>query len=248
MNENFYRARHNAGDHYGQATYNLRHWFNIPAVKQWLKEHQRIELLDAGCGGGVFCRQIYDQLGGAARIPRSVGVDMVDAFMDPPVSGFQFKSCNLNDENLPFEDGSFDLIFCNHVIEHLFNTEHLLSELYRVARPGGLTVVSTPNLAWWPNRILLLAGIQPVGTELGTGSISYGMGFLAKKVRSFRPAGHIRCFTPAALRDMSIITGFEPVGWWRQDFSRYAVFPRLFPRNIGIVLHRNPGGMDEVGR
>jgi 2-polyprenyl-3-methyl-5-hydroxy-6-metoxy-1,4-benzoquinol methylase len=238
MNEKFYSSRYQAGDGYGHATYNLDNFFRIHAVKRWLRRQHDIFLLDAGCGGGTFCRQVYERLGGADRIRRVAGVDLVNEIKDQPAPDFHFSACNLNEEALPFKDDSFNLIFCNHVVEHLFNTEHLFSELYRVTKPGGLAVVSTPNLSWWINRILLVLGIQPVGTEVGTESITYGMGILSKRVEQFRPAGHIRCFTPAALRDMGERAGFRLTGWWRQDFHNLQCQPALM-RNIGIILHRD---------
>jgi len=239
MHETFYQERYQAGDRYGQATYNLDHFFRIRAVKHWLRQQGRISLLDAGCGGGVFCRQVYERLGGAEKVQQVAGVDLVYAVEALPAPDFQFFACNLNEEALPFEEGSFDLVFCNHVVEHLFNTEHLFSELYRVIKPGGLVAVSTPNLAWWINRILLLLGLQPAGTEVGTESITYGMGLLSKRVEHFRPAGHIRCFTPSALRDMGARAGFRAVGWWQQDFHSVRWRAPFLARNIGIVLFRD---------
>jgi ubiquinone/menaquinone biosynthesis C-methylase UbiE len=39
--------------------------------------------------------------------------------------------------DLPFENESFDIIFCNHVLEHIEDDAKAMSELYRVLRPGG---------------------------------------------------------------------------------------------------------------
>ena len=45
------------------------------------------------------------------------------------------------------EDGHFDLIILNHVIEHLSNGETVLASLHRKLRPGGMIYIETPDIA-----------------------------------------------------------------------------------------------------
>jgi 2-polyprenyl-3-methyl-5-hydroxy-6-metoxy-1,4-benzoquinol methylase len=47
---------------------------------------------------------------------------------------------------LPFADGSFNLVTCNVVMEHLGEPEKALAEVARVLVPGGALVINTPNL------------------------------------------------------------------------------------------------------
>ncbi|HZD53068.1 MAG TPA: class I SAM-dependent methyltransferase [Woeseiaceae bacterium] len=47
---------------------------------------------------------------------------------------------------MPFSDDTFDVVICNHVIEHVPAWERLTQELHRVVRPGGLVYVATPNI------------------------------------------------------------------------------------------------------
>lgn len=46
--------------------------------------------------------------------------------------------------NLPFEDESFDVIFCNHVLEHIIDDKKAMSELYRVMKKGGWGILQVP--------------------------------------------------------------------------------------------------------
>lgn len=46
--------------------------------------------------------------------------------------------------NLPFKDNSFDVIFCNHVLEHIPDDAKAMSELYRVMKPGGWGIIQVP--------------------------------------------------------------------------------------------------------
>jgi SAM-dependent methyltransferase len=57
----------------------------------------------------------------------------------------------LDVEQLPFEDGSFDLILCNHVLEHVADTDRAMRELARCLTPTGHLIAQTPyvpNMKW----------------------------------------------------------------------------------------------------
>ncbi len=50
----------------------------------------------------------------------------------------------------PANDGAFDVVFFNHVIEHIPDDEAALATVARILAPGGLLVLGTPNEgAWW---------------------------------------------------------------------------------------------------
>lgn len=44
----------------------------------------------------------------------------------------------------PFEDNSFDVIFCNHVLEHVEDANQCMRELYRIMKPGGWGIFQVP--------------------------------------------------------------------------------------------------------
>lgn len=47
--------------------------------------------------------------------------------------------------NLPFRDNSYDVILCNHVLEHIPNDTKAMEELYRVLKPGGMAILQIPQ-------------------------------------------------------------------------------------------------------
>ncbi|WP_299113307.1 class I SAM-dependent methyltransferase [uncultured Winogradskyella sp.] len=47
--------------------------------------------------------------------------------------------------NLPFEDNSYDIIVCNHVLEHIPDDTKAMQELYRVMKPGGYGIFQIPQ-------------------------------------------------------------------------------------------------------
>lgn len=53
---------------------------------------------------------------------------------------------NLNNDNLPYADDSFDLVTCTEVVEHLENYRRALRDMHRVLKGGGTLVVTTPNI------------------------------------------------------------------------------------------------------
>ena len=54
----------------------------------------------------------------------------------------RLKLGDINIEDLPFEDESFDVVWCKSAIEHV-NADHLMSEIMRVLKPGGKALILT---------------------------------------------------------------------------------------------------------
>ena len=46
--------------------------------------------------------------------------------------------------NLPFKDDTYDIIFCNHVLEHIPNDLKAMTEIYRVLKTGGMAIIQVP--------------------------------------------------------------------------------------------------------
>src|SRR5581483_3094566 len=112
-----------------------------------------------------------------ADLSRVAVVDLVKAEnnllgeIKPTVEFFQQS---VDGQDLPFPDGTFDFVSCNHVLEHIFRTEKFVREIRRVLQPQGLAVISVPNTAAWMNRIAFLVAGQPLGSEVGAESVTYG--------------------------------------------------------------------------
>lgn len=56
-----------------------------------------------------------------------------------------YTQADLNDRKLPYEDGTFDMINCSAVLEHLFYPLEVLRECRRVLKDDGVILVSLPN-------------------------------------------------------------------------------------------------------
>ena len=131
-------------------------------------------VLDVGCGDKPYGRWLT-----AAR--SHFGIDVypgprVDAVIQPGV-------------RWPLEDASFDAVLCTQVLEHTVDLPHVLAEIHRVLRPGGLLLASVPfaynehaspndyrRLTYWgvkslfdgPYEILALERQGGIGSTVGT--------------------------------------------------------------------------------
>lgn len=67
-------------------------------------------------------------------------IDYTTADLLSPLADVKADVCDL-----PFQDNSFDVVFCNHVLEHVLDDAKAMSELYRVLKPGGLGIFQIPQ-------------------------------------------------------------------------------------------------------
>ncbi len=75
--------------------------------------------------------------------------------------GFEAINGDL-ERDLPYAASECDLVTCLEVIEHVARAEHLLHEIWRVLRPRGHLLLSTPNFAFWQWRLRYCRGQGPV--------------------------------------------------------------------------------------
>ncbi len=95
--------------------------------------------LDIGSGGGQLLRLI------AARYSLTpYACDFLNGLMETP--GQKVELVDLNHETLPYPNNHFGLVTCVETIEHLENFRAVVREIYRVLEPGGMAVISTPNI------------------------------------------------------------------------------------------------------
>jgi len=98
-------------------------------------------VLDVGCAKG-FLVLAFANLGIDVH-----GVDMspYGVSESPGEIRDRLHVCNIEQDQLPFEDGFFDLVVMSDVIEHLHSFDHALKEVKRVLKPAGYAFVKTPG-------------------------------------------------------------------------------------------------------
>ena len=74
------------------------------------------------------------------RFRRLKNLDYTTTDLNSPLADVKADICDL-----PFEDASFDVIFCNHVLEHIPDDTKAMQEMYRVLRPDGWGIFQIPQ-------------------------------------------------------------------------------------------------------
>jgi ubiquinone/menaquinone biosynthesis C-methylase UbiE len=118
----------------------------LVGVRRWL---------DVGCGRGVMPSWLAGRMSPPDLTGRiAVGLDRdrsalaVQRHLTLRVAG--------DAHELPFEDGTFDLVSANMVLEHIEQPERLFAAVARVLRPGGRFLVHTPNARGYTTRLTKL--------------------------------------------------------------------------------------------
>jgi SAM-dependent methyltransferase len=146
-------------------------------------------ILDAPCGGAAALTLAL----------RERGFDAVGADIDAEAAtrlGLHFQEANL-DAGLPWPAESFDAVISTEGIEHLENHFSFLREIHRTLKPGGVLVLTTPNIAALRSRVRF-----------------FGSGFFGRDGRPLNetrrhPLHHIGLATFSELRYELHVSGFQ---------------------------------------
>lgn len=74
------------------------------------------------------------------RFRKLTHLDYTTTDLNSPLADVKADICNL-----PFEDNSFDVILCNHVLEHIPDDTKAMQELLRIMKPGGWGIFQIPQ-------------------------------------------------------------------------------------------------------
>lgn len=122
------------------------------------------KILDLGCDDGVWTIQLVEKIGSR----QIFGLDLVEEqLVKASQKGILVQKGDLN-KPLLYEDNLFDVVHTDQVIEHLFDVDTFISEIYRILKPGGYALISTENLSAWHNLFALLLGFQAFSQHIST--------------------------------------------------------------------------------
>ena len=127
-------------------------YFNPPLLARYsmvLTRAQGIRALDVGAGDGYLTARLAEKCESVIGLEyEAAGVAVANKMLADISNAFvQHGSAY----EMPFEDGSFDVITMADVIEHLDAPEQAVLEMARVAAPGSVNYVTTPQ--WRPDRV-----------------------------------------------------------------------------------------------
>lgn len=74
------------------------------------------------------------------KFKQQKNLEYITADLESPIADVKADICDL-----PFKDEEFDVIFCNHVLEHIPNDKKAMQELFRVLKKGGYGIFQIPQ-------------------------------------------------------------------------------------------------------
>lgn len=184
------------------AAYHRAHAPELRAMIADLKLDAESYVLDMACGAGTYTNWLAEELGAKGKV---IGVDLSAAYLSQAQSTaaqtdnarqISFLSGDIG--ALPFEDHTFDLVWCAQSLYSLPSPQGTLRELHRVTRPGGKVVVFENDvfhqviLPWPP--MLELAVRQAQLQSLAESSPGASKFFISRQFCSiFTTAGFSEC-------------------------------------------------------
>lgn len=109
-------------------------------------------------GGGKTALDIGCRSGHFSKLFENNGYSVTSTDIEK-----SYDKCKIVDADnpLPYQDNSFNIIWCSEVVEHLKDPQKTITEFRRVLKPDGKAVLTTPNSRFWLFRILSLFGFSP---------------------------------------------------------------------------------------
>lgn len=187
------------------------------------KINKNSKVIDVGCGSGVLGEEIIKKFN--CRVD---GLEInPQAIKASKEKGLKIIESDL-EQKWNQEENYYDFLFGTEIIEHVINTDNFVEESYRILKPGGKIILTTPNLTCWYNRILFLFGYQPFYTEVSIKDKTFGLDFTRKMTPNRTPVGHVRVFSYRAIKDMLEHYGFK-------NIKIYGLKVLYLPKNIKFI-------------
>jgi len=143
------------------------------------------KVLDVGCATGSLLKSFTE-------LHDISGVDISEMFLERARrNGYkQTVQLDVSTHALPFEDKTFDVVFCGECIEHIVDTDWLYCGINRVLKAGGHFLLTFPNLRTPISFAMMLLNLPPMYSA------------------RYR-AGHVRDFTTRTMKIALANNGFR---------------------------------------
>ena len=132
-----------------------RHWQTDECSRRPLEGKSA---LDVGCGAGLLAEPLARL--GATVTGIDASAELIAVARDHAAG--QGLAIDYRAGELEELEGTFDLITCMEVIEHVADPERFIAALARRLAPGGLLVLSTPNATGW-SKLLMITVAEGIG-------------------------------------------------------------------------------------
>lgn len=207
----------------------------INQINQIKGENKKV--LEVGCGIGSDLVRFAKKGGKVTGIdisPRSIKL----AKENFKVAGVKGNLKVADAENLPFKDGSFDLVYSMGVLHHIPNTQEGIEEIYRVLLPGGKAIVMLYHknfFTYWIKLFFIRGVIQGQFLRKSFEKI--------KNDLEYKGCPLVKLFTIKEAKCMFLRTGFKDV---RTELffihqKNVPLIGRLIPQSVLDILAKRFG-------
>lgn len=104
----------------------------------WLYLQQQTDFFDAGKTRKML--HIAPEQCFYKRFRKMGNLEYITGDLNSPIADVQMDL-----HQIPFDDNTFELVFCNHVLEHVQDDRQCMREIYRVLKPGGWAILQVPQ-------------------------------------------------------------------------------------------------------
>jgi ubiquinone/menaquinone biosynthesis C-methylase UbiE len=108
-----------------------------------------LKIMDMGCNRGHDLFRMNRKFAGDSISFVGLDISPVDIqYAKDAAQRLKMSNCSFvvgNAEKTEFEDGSFDVVICSELLEHVPKPEKVMKEIYRILKRGGCAIISTPN-------------------------------------------------------------------------------------------------------
>jgi 2-polyprenyl-3-methyl-5-hydroxy-6-metoxy-1,4-benzoquinol methylase len=150
-------------------------------------------LCEVGCATGGFLKTAknwgFDVVG--VEISESMAKCGRDEF------GLDIRTGTIHDAQFP--DESFDIVYCWHCLDHTYNCDEVVEEIYRILKPGGILMLGVQNGGFIMTRL---------------------MGARSRHVH----ADHLSYFSVSSIKKIMKKRGFIIRKVWTCDFDKITLF------------------------
>jgi methionine biosynthesis protein MetW len=166
------------------------------SIYKLLEKNPKAKVLDLGCWDGDLSLKVAKIIG----TKKVYGIEIdPNKVKEAKLKGVIAYEEDLN-KKISFKNNFFDVVIASQVIEHLYDTDNFVEEIYRVLKPNGYVIISTNNLASWHNLFALVLGYQPFPSDISKYTN------IGKLIGLFKGDGkswsHLRIFTTSSLIDL----------------------------------------------
>jgi len=198
------------------AKYSMYWWsnrFNAKLARRYGRRGAR--LLEVGSGMGHLVGQLQDMF-------ETYGIDVNHWAVNQSRAIAQKSHLQTaSAQDLPFSEGSFNVVIIKHIVEHLPDPGKAIQEISRVTEQGGMLILATPNLD---------SLLKPWKGDAWIG---------------YQDPTHISLKRPAEWLALIEGAGFEPIKVFSDGFWDVPYIP-LVPKQIQKLFFGSLGGFQAV--